>query len=134
MSDQLASILVLVVDDEDAILMLVEDALKEGGYAVETSGDSQKALALLDRNHSEYKAIITDVNMAAGKPTGWDLAKRARELNPAIPVVYMTGDREGEWAANGVPNSIVVAKPFAPAQVVTAISHLLNTGGPATSP
>ena len=114
--------------------MLVEDALKEGGYAVETCGDLEAARALLDRKHSEYRAIITDVNIAAGKPTGWDLAKHARELNPAIPVVYMTGDRESEWAANGVPNSILVVKPFAPAQMVTAISHLLNAGGPATSP
>ena len=53
-------------------------------------------------------------------------AKRARELNPATAVIYMTGERGGDWAANGVPNSILLTKPFAPAQAVTAVSQLLN--------
>jgi hypothetical protein len=59
-------------------------------------------------------------------PTGWDVARRARELNEDLPIVYMTGGNGHEWASQGVPNSILIAKPFAPAQIVTAVSHLLN--------
>jgi hypothetical protein len=44
----------------------------------------------------------------------------------------MSGDSAGDWAANGVPNSIMLNKPFAPAQLVTAVSQLLNTGAPTT--
>lgn len=134
LTDPAASILVLAVDDEDAILLLVEDALKEGGYAIETAGGSKQALALLDQKYSAYRALITDVNMGAGQPTGWDVARHARQLNPDIPVVYMTGDGGGDWAANGVPNSVLVCKPFAVAQIVTAVSHLLNAGGPIAPP
>ena len=54
------------------------------------------------------------------------MSRRARELEPSLPVVYMTGDAAGDWTSNGVPNSILVTKPFAPAQVVTAVSQLLN--------
>jgi hypothetical protein len=43
-----------------------------------------------------------------------------------MPVVYMTGDRGNQWAANGVPGSILVSKPFVPAQLLTAIATLLN--------
>jgi hypothetical protein len=50
----------------------------------------------------------------------------------AFPVVYMTGAAADEWAIQGVPNSILLAKPFAPAQLVTAISNLLNAGTAAT--
>ena len=32
----------------------------------------------------------------------------------------MTGAAGGEWASRGVPNSILLEKPFAPVQVVTA--------------
>jgi hypothetical protein len=34
----------------------------------------------------------------------------------------------------GVPNSVILAKPFAPAQLVTAISNLLNTVTPPAAP
>jgi len=35
-----------------------------------------------------------------------------------------------EWGSQGVPNSILLTKPFAPAQLVTAVSQLLNSGTP----
>ena len=40
----------------------------------------------------------------------------------------MTGSEAQEWASKGVPNSILVTKPFAPAQIVTAVAQLLNLG------
>ena len=44
--------------------------------------------------------------------------------------VYMTGAAADDWASEGVPNSILLKKPFAPAQLVTAVSQLLNAGSP----
>jgi len=44
----------------------------------------------------------------------------------------MTGAAADQWASHGVPNSILLTKPFAPAQLVTALSQLLNTGTPPT--
>jgi hypothetical protein len=32
-----------------------------------------------------------------------------------------------------VPNSVLIAKPFAPAQVLTAVSQLLNSGSTPTA-
>jgi hypothetical protein len=46
----------------------------------------------------------------------------------------MTAAAADQWAIQGVPNSILLAKPFAPAQLVTAISNLLNVGNPPTAP
>lgn len=69
--------------------------------------------------------MITDVNLGCRR-TGWDVARRARELCPMIPVVYVTGDSERDWAAQGVPFSALLAKPFAPAQVVVALATLIN--------
>jgi hypothetical protein len=40
----------------------------------------------------------------------------------------MSGDSAEEWASKGVPNSIMLSKPFAPAQLSTAVSQLLNGG------
>lgn len=61
-----------------------------------------------------------------GAVSGWEVAVRARELKPDLPVVYVTGDSGHEWASRGVPGSVVVSKPFAPAQIVVALASLAN--------
>jgi DNA-binding response OmpR family regulator len=58
--------------------------------------------------------------------TGWEVAKRARELHPDLPIVYTSGGGVDEWSVKGVPNSVMIGKPFAAAQVVTALAQLLN--------
>jgi hypothetical protein len=59
--------------------------------------------------------------------SGWDLARIARERDPAFPIVYMTGTAAEDWARFGVPNSILLQNPSRP-QLVTAVSQLLNVG------
>jgi hypothetical protein len=44
----------------------------------------------------------------------------------------MSGAHADEWASRGVPNSIMLAKP-SPAQLVTAVSQLLNSVPPITT-
>jgi DNA-binding response OmpR family regulator len=116
---------ILVVEDDPLIQTIVEEALAEGGFHPELGSSGEEALTLLQSEETKYHALITDVNLS-GAVTGWDVARRARELNPNIPVVYMTGAAADEWPSLGVPNSMLLQKPFAPAQVVTAVSQLLN--------
>jgi hypothetical protein len=44
----------------------------------------------------------------------------------------MSGAHAEDWAVKGVPNSVMLAKPFAPAQLVTALAQLLNAAPPIT--
>ena len=53
-----------------------------------------------------------------------------RQTNSTIPVVYVSGDSASQWGAEGVPNSIMISKPFFLPQVITAISTLLNQTDP----
>ena len=122
------SIPVLVVEDEQLIHALLTETLTEGGFAVEIAADGEDAIRMLNAPDASYRALVTDVNLSPGKLTGWDVAKRARELQAEIPVVYMTGAGSHDWPSRGVPNSVLVPKPFAPAQIVTAVSQLLNRG------
>jgi CheY-like chemotaxis protein len=64
-----------------------------------------------------------------GKLNGGDLARRARELQPLLPVIYMTGDSAAAWRSQGVPGSVLLQKPFADAQLLTALTTLLNEAG-----
>ncbi|CDX17352.1 Response regulator receiver (fragment) [Mesorhizobium plurifarium] len=42
----------------------------------------------------------------------------------------MSGDGAVDWASMGVPNSIMIAKPFVMQQIIVALATLLNSGGP----
>jgi DNA-binding response OmpR family regulator len=120
------SVLVFLVEDEALIQELVEHALQKAGFDVVGANSGKEAIAMLEADGVEFRALVSDVNLGGG-PTGWDVARRARELNEHLPVVYMTRGNGHEWASQGVPNSILIGKPFAPAQIVTAVSQLLNT-------
>lgn len=123
-------LLILIVEDHEAVQDLVQDALSDGGFQTETTASGEEAITLLQSDKAKYRALITDIHLK-GKLTGWDVARRARELNPEMPVIYMTGAGADEWPSQGVPNSLLLNKPFAPAQIVTAVSQLLNQTPPA---
>ena len=122
------SLLILVVEDDQAVQSLVEEALSDGGFEPAIASSGEEAVTLLKEGKSKYRALMTDINLGRGTMDGWEVAKHAREIDPEFPIVYMTGDSAGEWASKGVPNSIVLTKPFAPAQLVTAVSQLLIIG------
>jgi CheY-like chemotaxis protein len=124
-------IIVLVVEDDQLVQSLVEETLSDGGFepAIVTSGE--EAVALLMGHKDKYRALVTDINLQ-GKMDGWEVAQHAREIDPEFPVVYMSGAAAADWASKGVPNSIMLSKPFAPAQLLTAVSNLLNSGTPTT--
>jgi len=122
--------IILVVEDDDAVQGLVEEALVDGGFQPAIAASGEEAVTLLMGRLTKYSALVTDVNLL-GTMDGWEVAKRAREIDPEFPVVYMTGARADDYGSQGVPNSILLTKPFAPAQLVTAVAQLLNAG---TSP
>ena len=117
---------VLVIEDDETIQGIVEDALGEGGFEMAVAATGEEAITLIKGRQAHYRALVTDINLL-GRIDGWEIARAAREVDPAFPIVYMTGAAADEWASRGVPNSILLTKPFAPAQLVTAISNLLNT-------
>ena len=120
---------ILVIEDEEAIQSLVEDALSEGGFEPAIAASGEEAVTLLKGRINNYRALVTDISLR-GRIDGWEVARQAREIDPQFPVVYMSGASADDWASKGVPNSIMLSKPFAPAQLVTAVSNLLNTGTP----
>lgn len=104
---------ILVVEDDVLIQGLVEDTLKDGGFESAIAA-SEEAVTLLKGNNGKYRALVTDINLR-GKMDGWEIAQHAREIESDFPVVYMSGAAAADWTSKGVPNSIMLAKPFAPA-------------------
>jgi DNA-binding response OmpR family regulator len=124
---------VLVVEDDQLIQVMVDEALSDGGFESTITASGEEAVAFLREDNSVCRAVVSDINLA-GKVDGWEVARVARESDPAMPVIYMTGTQGEDWASKGVPNSVLLAKPFAPAQLVTALANLLNTTSSPAAP
>ena len=105
-------VLILLAEDEPLIGLSVRESLEEGGYAVHVAATGREALAAIEGDDFELAGLITDIRLGGG-PDGWALARRARELKPELPVVYISGDSAHEHRARGVPDSLMVQKPFA---------------------
>jgi DNA-binding response OmpR family regulator len=124
--------LILVVEDEYDLQGIVEETLIEAGFSVDMLSSGEEALTLFGRGTKDYRALVTDVNLK-GRLSGWDVARQIREKEPAFPVIYVTGAAGDRWSAQGVPYSVLLEKPFAPPQLVTALSNLLNSGAAPTT-
>ena len=120
---------ILVIEDDPPIQIVVEDALTDGGFEPAIAPSGEEAVTLLKGGHTKYRALVTDINLR-GRMDGWEVAKQAREIDPEFPILYITAANADQWPSHGVPNSILLTKPFAPAQLVTAVSQLLNTSPP----
>lgn len=119
------SVLLLLAENERVVADVLDAALTDAGYEVVTARSGNEAIREIEADAARFRAIVTDIPLGTG-PDGWEIARRARELVPTMPIIYMSGDLAEEWAAKGVPGSVIVAKPFAPAQLITAISNVIN--------
>jgi len=117
---------VLLVEDETLVLLVAQDALEAGGYKVLPTQLAADALAVLDGRVAELSGLVTDIRLPGG-PDGWEIARHARGLRSDLPIVYTTADSAADWPVKGVPNSVVVQKPYAGAQLLTAISTLITS-------
>lgn len=120
---------VLVVEDEALICSFIEDALFEGGFEACSVNSGEAALSTFRDGREGCRALLTDINLGDGI-SGWELARQIREITPDFPVVYMTGASAPDWKSQGVADSVLIEKPFAPAQLAAAVSQLLDTGAP----
>jgi DNA-binding response OmpR family regulator len=117
--------LILVVEDEYPLQAVVEDALHEGGFESDILSSGEEALTLFRSGIKSYSALVADV-VLKGKLDGWEVARRVRAIDPECPVVYMTGAAAAQWPLLGVSNSLLLQKPFAPAQLVDTVSQLIT--------
>ncbi|AUC98655.1 MULTISPECIES: response regulator [Bradyrhizobium] len=122
--------IILVIEDDRDLQMMVEDALRDGGYEPAIAGSGEEALTLLKAFRTKYSALVTDIRLL-GRLDGWRVARGAREIDPSFPVLYITGGGGDEWPTRGVPDSVLLNKPFSPDELVAAVAKLVKGGAQA---
>lgn len=85
---------VLVVDDDAAVMTVVNCMLETGGYNVLLAPRADVALRLVGRNDLKIDLVLLDVVMP--DLTGPELAERILALRPRMKVLFMSGFSDSE--------------------------------------
>lgn len=125
---------ILVVDDEPDILAISAAGLRSARWHVLLAGSGEEALAAAARHRPD--AIVLDERMPGMDGPATLGRLRAEPATADIPVIFLTGsaqkDGEGRYRALGAAG--VIAKPFDPLALPSAIRRLLDATDPAGRP
>lgn len=113
---------VLIAEDEEAIRLLLVDALEEAGFDILEARDVTEALQLID-DPDGVQALVTDINMPGGD--GFTVAQRLREAHPEVPVILVSG-RHDHLQKDRFPQPFrTFPKPFRLDAIVAAVQDML---------
>lgn len=117
---------ILVVDDSASIRQVVSMALQEAGYNTVTATDGKDALSKL--GGTRFNLVISDVNMP--NMNGIELLKelKKRPDTKFTPVIMLTTESDAGKKQEGKEAGAKawVVKPFVPAQMLKAVSMLIQ--------
>jgi CheY-like chemotaxis protein len=81
---------VLVVEDDPNVRLVLDAVLHDQGLDVWSVPDDLSAYQVLSQEAARFAVLLTDINLGAGND-GFDIARRARSLNAAIAVIFISG-------------------------------------------
>jgi CheY-like chemotaxis protein len=119
---------VLVADDEESMRLLVARAIAMDGHEVVTAEDGADALEILTRDNGAFDLLLTDIKMPVMDGIALALAV-ARDF-PRMTILLMTGFADQRERASGLDAIVhdIVTKPFAVADIRTAVADALTSG------
>ncbi|WP_426690547.1 PAS domain S-box protein [Rhodanobacter ginsengiterrae] len=117
---------VLVVEDEHEVRRVAVAFLRSLGYSPCEAADAATALQQLERRR-DIHLLFTDI-VLGGEMTGFELAAKARERNPQLPVLFTSGY---EYASMGIDTRAfgayeLLRKPYRREQLGAAIRRVLD--------
>jgi CheY-like chemotaxis protein len=129
--ENLGKPLILVADDEPSILQYIEHVLQVANYRVITATAVEEAWKIVQQQQGEIQLVLTDIVMP-GSIDGQDLANRIQQLDPALPVVFITGalSETDDRTAMMVQNQLLLRKPFFPQQLIDFVGAQLHKESP----
>jgi DNA-binding response OmpR family regulator len=120
----MASELVLLVDDEPAILKLARMYLEREGFRVQEASDGEAALEAVNRSHPSL--VVLDVMLP--KLDGFEVCRRLRASNNEIAILMLTARDEDIDKILGLELGAddYLTKPFNPREMVARVKAILR--------
>jgi DNA-binding response OmpR family regulator len=118
---------ILLIDDDQAVLDMMQSALAHYGMEVHAYPDAAQAIDLLQNPSAPaFDLVISDINMEG--LDGFDVIHKVKATQPHLPVVLMTGQASVEYAirAMRMGASNLFMKPIAMRELVQSVFHLVD--------
>ena len=112
---------ILVVEDDDIVRMLIVDVLEELDFTVLEADDGKAALKILGDAGKLIDLMMTDHGLPG--MDGRELSQKARQLRPALPILFASGYAETLEVAEGMA---VIGKPFSIDQLRDKVKSMLT--------
>lgn len=115
---------ILVVDDEIAIVTLLEYNLKKDGYQVDTANDGKTAYQQALQNN--YDFILLDLMLP--EMDGMEVTKRLRQEKVETPILILTArdDEYDKIIGLELGADDYLTKPFSPREVLARVKAILR--------
>jgi CheY-like chemotaxis protein len=118
---------ILVVEDDFLVRSYMVETLRDLGYYVIAAADAVAALGVLEQPEIRVDLMLTDVVMTG--MNGRELAEKAKELRPALKILYMTGySRNSIIHPDKVEDLNLLQKPVGKAELSSRIREVLDRG------
>ncbi|HRQ51998.1 MAG TPA: sigma-54 dependent transcriptional regulator [Agriterribacter sp.] len=100
---------ILIIDDEKAIRKTLGEILSYEGYKIDEAGDGEEGLKRF--REKNYDVVLCDIKMP--KIDGSEFLDKAREINPDVPIIMISGHGTIETAVEAVKKGAYdyVSKP-----------------------
>ena len=114
---------ILLVEDEDMVRAVAERALTRNGYTVVTAANGEEALDVM-KGREDIDLLVSDVVMPV--MDGPTLVRHARESDPTLPILFMSGYAEEQLRKTiDLDNIAFLPKPFSVQQLAEAVRDVL---------
>jgi CheY-like chemotaxis protein len=123
MENNLAGSRILVVEDESALRLLLAEFLRDEGFSVTEAESGDQAIKLLDLD-DVFDLVFTDISLP-GQADGNDVAAKAKQQNPDIPVLYASACPESLHNKVGTRDAFL-GKPCRLTDISTVVQQLLS--------
>jgi PAS domain S-box-containing protein len=118
---------ILLIEDEPGVRQMTSRSLQEYGYGVVEASGGHQALGVLERDDGRIDLLVTDVVLPG--MDGPELARRAAELRPDLPVLFISGYTDDEIVRRGLlqDGQPFLQKPFTPETLARKVGALLSS-------
>jgi two-component system alkaline phosphatase synthesis response regulator PhoP len=115
---------IMIVEDEEAILMALEDNLKLEGYDVESAIEGEKGFSMA--KEGRYDLIILDIMLP--RMDGFEVCKQLRQAGIMTPILMLTAKSQEIDKVLGLELGAddYVTKPFSPRELLARVKALLR--------
>ena len=115
---------VLLVEDDEAVRLLIRDELRKLGYRIVEARNGIEACLVATPYIGKLQLLLTDIVMPG--MSGTELARHLRVIKPELKILFISGYEDDVGVGTGDTAIAYLQKPFTTEALAETVRHLLD--------